>query len=317
MYQYLLPTLLVGVFAAFSEDGCSVETGNKGNARLTVAITDAPVDDVERVQLTITGITLGTDKLTIKVPLKKDVVIDDLLRYQGRQSFQLVGDEKVQGGEFQWLRLHISERDRASFVLGTDGKEYPLNLGEEQPPAQGRYLEVRAPVRLVKDKLTDVVVDLDLSQSLIRDNSGRNPRYQLLPRLRLAERESSGHIVGTIHSSHLQGRCSPDANRPDAGNRVYLYQGENAYPSDIFLGLNGVPSANDTPFATARATRNSQGEYSYELGHIPAGGYTVAFTCQGLADLPTQRDPLHFTHSASVTVKRGESTRFNFPDLDR
>lgn len=62
---------------------------------------------------------------------------------------------------------------------------------------------------------------------------------------------------------------------------------------------------------TAFATRDGA-NYTYTAGFLTAGGYTVAFTCQGANDDPATDDTLAFLAAANVTVEAGTTVQVDF-----
>jgi hypothetical protein len=92
--------------------------------------------------------------------------------------------------------------------------------------------------------------------------------------------------------------CS-DAD-PNTYNAVYVYAGHNVTPDDIDQKSPQSPA----PFATTSiAYDNDIMGYLYEAAFLPAGKYTVAFTCNADAeDLDNGNDDLKFFGIQNVTV---------------
>lgn len=64
---------------------------------------------------------------------------------------------------------------------------------------------------------------------------------------------------------------------------------------------------------TALVTMNDEsGVYEYTAGFLPAGDYTVAFTCEADLDEPEEEDDVDFLQSANVTVVAGQETIHDF-----
>ena len=106
------------------------------------------------------------------------------------------------------------------------------------------------------------------------------------------------------------GYCTSD-NAADQGrslgNNVYLYRGTGINLGDIYTNRAGTPIGSRNPYATAQVTKDTGGsEYSFEFGFIPAGSYTLAFTCQGMADEPMRQDSLRFDARQEVVVEAEE-----------
>jgi hypothetical protein len=97
-----------------------------------------------------------------------------------------------------------------------------------------------------------------------------------------------------------------------------VYTGSGVSPDDIYNPLNGGTDTAPTvdPLVTGIATLSS-GVYSYRIGYVPVGTYTVAFTCDN--DDPAVDEnvppatPIDFTvYAQPVTVTVGQTSTVNF-----
>ncbi len=109
-----LPTALL----LLAIGGCSDGSGGNGtdtgsiapdSGFITLGITDAPVDDAaEVVVVVVTGVELQRgpeNTITINFDSPKRI---DLLRYRDGVSFNLLDNQAVLPGNYQWLRLRIT-----------------------------------------------------------------------------------------------------------------------------------------------------------------------------------------------------------------
>ena len=97
----------------------------------------------------------------------------------------------------------------------------------------------------------------------------------------------TGTISGEIDSALLTDASCSDSD-PSTGNAMYLFEGANITPDD----MDGVAP---DPISTAQVMLNATtGKYEYEFGFVPAGQYTLAFTCQYDLDQPDSDDPIVF-----------------------
>ncbi|WP_231871779.1 hypothetical protein, partial [Oleiphilus sp. HI0079] len=87
-------------------------------------------------------------------------------------------------------------------------------------------------------------------------------------------------------------------------NAVYLFTGEDATIQD----LQG--NAGD-PLASATVTYNNDtSNYEFELGFIPAGPYTAAFTCDASIDINDDNEfaSMIFSNSYNVSIVSKQTT---------
>lgn len=311
MWGHVLPVGLVALFAAFNQDGCSISSG-KREGRASFAIMDAPADDVDRVRLTINRIMLGYDDRTVSLPINPPVVIDNLLDFQGTTTQQLLPLEDIRAGSYDWIRLYISERNNGASVRErATGQEFPLQL--EETPATGtqaRFLQLDHAFSIPRDKDSHFTLELDLRKALLK----RSGDYYLLrPTLRLARAEDSGSITGTVaaplvSATHCTSDNAADEGR-SLGNAVYLYRGTGMNMGDVYTRLSGASIGSRNPYAIAPVRKAlDDSEYRYEFGFIPAGTYTLGFTCQSRADEPLRQDNLRFDTRHEVTIKAGATS---------
>ncbi|MDA3920640.1 MAG: hypothetical protein PF501_08175 [Salinisphaera sp.] len=74
---------------------------------------------------------------------------------------------------------------------------------------------------------------------------------------------------------------------------------------DVYIDSQGQPvNPATSPLATAKVKQNlNTGAYEFTLGFVKAGTYTLAFTCQALADQPETADSISLIQPQTVTVK--------------
>jgi hypothetical protein len=126
-----------------------------------------------------------------------------------------------------------------------------------------------------------------------------------------------GTISGTFQASTLAAPSNCGAHAPV----VYLYSGAGVIPDDIYNPASGATDTDATgtaePLTTSTAPLNSSSDYAYTIGFVPAGTYTVAFTCDtddpNVDESALLPDPIHFTvYSQPVVVMANQSSTANF-----
>jgi len=99
-----------------------------------------------------------------------------------------------------------------------------------------------------------------------------------------------GSITGVVGVSLLNHPSCTD------GNAVYIFQGNNVIPDDMG-GINA-----DTVAVAPVAFDPSSENYRYRMTFMPAGAYTLTFTCQAREDNPKTDDDIRFLSTSNVTV---------------
>jgi hypothetical protein len=102
-------------------------------------------------------------------------------------------------------------------------------------------------------------------------------------------------VMGQVDSSLV------DRN---GSNAVYVYAGA-VTPDD-------AGGAGSNPYAMAPVRQDNGCTWSYQLGSLPSGQYTVAFTDQAASDAPNANDPIVFKGTMTIQVQSGTPVTKNF-----
>jgi hypothetical protein len=147
---------------------------------------------------------------------------------------------------------------------------------------------------------TTLILDVDLRQSI----KMAGPNYIMTPVLRLVSADNFGHVRGEIDPALLTaGSCSDPM--VDTFNAIYVYNGHNVSPDDI----NQTSNQNTDPVTTGKiAYDTAAAKYIYEAAFLPAGKYTIAFTCNSDKDDLEVDNDLKFFGIQNVTVKLNNTT---------
>ncbi len=311
LISFLLLSACGGGGGGGSDNSSSSTTGS-----VSFSATDAPVDDVTRVQVTFDGIALqpqGGERITIDFETPR--VIENLLDLQGNASEPILEATDVPAGEYNFIRLFVIPNAPDSFVDEDDGSRQNLLIPGQQNNGNGnnrRFLQLNRGFTVPAGGNANFTIDFQLRSALNQPN-GQNGDYFLRPSLRLINNVEVGTISGAVADALvMDANCTNDL-AADEGNAVYLYAGSDASTGDVFVDTNGDPANPDSPLTTANVTQNSNsGRYEYTIGFIETGDYTVAFTCQGLDDNPTVDDDINFVQPANISVTAGQTTVQDF-----
>ncbi|HEY1992708.1 MAG TPA: DUF4382 domain-containing protein [Gammaproteobacteria bacterium] len=289
MLQRTMKTATVALSTLFL---ASCLTGGGSVHGVNLAITDAPVDLATSIPVSFSQIQLSgphVSPFTLDIAPAQSI---DMYQLQGGIAATIVTSMQVQPGRYTNLRLTLAadENSVQSSISLPDGL-HVLFI------PQGVSPQVNIPVDFSIASGGDVslTVDFNLRNSIIQDPNDPS-KYELIPSMRAVQNELSGAITGSVPASRIT--CLSPA--------VYVYQGSHVTPTDVDIAdPNHV-----NPISSALVGLNqTTGLYNFTVGFLPAGPYTVAFTCEATLDVPNQPNTLSFT-SVTDTVVNNSSTSF-------
>ncbi|HKY92288.1 MAG TPA: DUF4382 domain-containing protein [Nevskiaceae bacterium] len=301
------------IFAAGVLAGCGGGGSDSDSGTLKLAVVDAPIDDAKEVVVSFTAVELldAGGQVVETIDLNPDVQVD-LLQHQGENSFFLIPGETVPAGVYDSVRLitatsnaSCNDAGPASYLTTLDDVQHPLIV----PSGGSSGFKVKGPITVAAGGTGDYTIDFDLRKSIaVRGNTGC---YNLKPVLRVVDNAEIGTLRGTVAASELAASdCNADGVTGQ-GAAVYVYQGADVIPDDV----DGTPSE---PLTAGLLTPDGQGNFSYEVGFLLVGSYTVALTCEaGLddpeADETLAEDPVDFLGVANAAIAVNQDTVVNFP----
>lgn len=270
--------------------------GGQDTGRLTLGITDGPVEQADAVVVSFTSVELqGPERKLVEFDTAKTI---NLLDYQGENQLLLLDDTALPAGEYQWMRLGVDESASYIEILG---RQFPLQI----PSGAQTGLKLNRSFTLAAGGISNFTIDFDLRKSVHQEGTGD---YKLRPTLRLVDNLQAGTIMGTVDDSLVIAETCNNGENDDMGNAVYLFAGANAAVQD----LQG--NAGDA-LASATVSYNSTSQaYEFTIGFVAVGDYTVAFTCDASLDVNTEdnSDVVKFTLGQNVQVTTDADTVANF-----
>lgn len=277
-------------------------------SRFSLAVTDAPVDQADAVVVSFISAELLDASGNTQAEFTFDPPLTiDLLSLQGANSAFLVQDAVVPAGVYQQLRLKVDASNAncnavptpyASYVT-VDGVDYPLIV----PSGGSSGFKVVGPFTVAVGGSVAYTVDFDLRQSIAE--RGATGCYNLKPVLRVVDNSTVGTLSGVVDDALLaDSSCTADT-ATGAGAAIYLYPGAGVTPDDV----DGIEP---DPITSALLSPNGSGDFTYEVGFLPAGTYTAALTCQAGDDDPETDDPITFLRSVDVQIDADTVTTQDF-----
>ena len=280
---------------------------------LNLGLTDAPVSGVTKVWIQFTGVEVkpvGGNAIDFMFSPEKGF---DLLSLQGGTTATFLNGNAVPPGQYEWVRLMVDTNPGASYAMDSTG-QHDLTI----PSGAETGLKLIQGFTMPVGGVASFTVDFVLSKSLIAPQ-GLSPDYLLKPVLRLVDNTQVGTISGTFAASTLSNPSNTNCtSRPPV---VYVYAGAGVTPDDIFNPPAGTtdmdPTSSAEPLTTATAALNSMNDYAYSIAFLPAGTYTVAFTCDpddpSIDESALNPDPIHFVvYPTAVMVTTNMTSMVNF-----
>ena len=249
------------VTACDKDDDQPDDTATEG--KLTVEITDAPIDDadVEAVFVTVAEVRVNGEA-SAAFPAAKTI---ELSAYSGGSTFRLAEDIAVDAEADARVEIVLDVESDATatgpgaYVLRADGTKDPLAFGTANVVTLG----AAAAFDIEADATTRVVADLDLRKAVERDDSGAEPDYTFLSEARL---RSSSRMVDVGLTGEVTGSAEAGAERPEGEILVVYAFAAGSYSHDAAV-------ESDFAEATASATVDAEGEYA--IAFLPAGEYEI------------------------------------------
>lgn len=279
---------------------CIDDEDDNAYGQMKLAVTDAPVDGATSVVVQFTGVELKPQSgvsTVIEFDQPRDI---DLLALQGGGSELLLDGVTLPAGQYNWLRLMVNAEPTLmdSYISFGDGSMYSLFI----PSGAETGLKLINGFTVPAGGVADFTLDFDLRKSV--HDPGSEPNnvtgdYVLRPALRIVDNTQVGQISGTVANSLVTTNCDPV---------VYVFAGADVTPDDV------DPIENELdPLTTAPVEQDMTSvEYRYTAAFLPAGDYTVSFTCDAGQDDPDAEDTLGFSGTQTVAVTGGETTEANF-----
>lgn len=268
---------------------------------LTVGVTDAPIDGATRVIVQFRGIEIkheSEEPRTITFATPRQI---DLLEQQEGRTAILIEDEPMTAGAFQWLRLIVDADPNVagdSYIDFANGQRCELRI----PSGSESGLKLNRGFTLPADGNLAVTVDFDLRRSIhappgqnidqVSCDSGQI--FMMRPTLRLVDNAEVGAIAGIVDPQVIADVCPANEN-----GAVYIFSVPSGQAAATVDDVDGTGD----PLTSALVRLNSSSFHSYRAAFIPAGQYTVAYTCDAVTDAPdVDGDEVTFIPTAGKTV---------------
>ena len=181
--------------------------------RISLGVTDAPVDGATAVVVKFTAVELKPEDgeaFTVTLTPAQSI---DLLALAGGSSRALLEEHSVPAGRYQWVRLLIEaqENQPSSYIDFAGGARYPLFV----PGGSESGLKLIRGFTVATGSISNFTIDFNLRKSVIAP-PGQAPNYLLKPVLRMVDNLQIGAIAGTVAPALVTAGCTP---------QVYIFTG--------------------------------------------------------------------------------------------
>jgi hypothetical protein len=277
--------------------GGGEESMQPSMGRLTLGVTDAPVDDATAVVVKFTGVELkpeNGDAFTIDLTPAQSI---DLLALAGGSSRALFEERSVPAGKYTWLRLIIETQANtpSSYIDLESGARHTLVV----PSGSESGLKLIRGFTVAAGSVSNFTIDFDLRKSVIAP-PGQAPNYLLKPVLRIVDNLQVGTLAGTVAPALITAGCEPV---------VYVFTGAGAVPDD----LDAAAAPDVDPLVSVPVTLDAaSGEYRFRASFVEVGAYTASFTCDGDVDTPEGEEALVFVGTQNANVSANQTTAISF-----
>lgn len=278
--------------------------------QVSIGITDAPATEFSNVTIAFTSIALKPANGQWIEFTFDDTKTWNLLELTGGLSEPLITNEEVPAGEYSELRLMIDTDN--SYVALADNPDAQHTLAV--PSGEQSGLKLKGKLIVAADTTTAFTIDFDVAKSIVNPQGKSLADYLLKPSMRLLNNLEVGSISGTVDYATIQSTRLNDAGLTDCAEgyegAIYVFTGTGVTPSD--LNVADDDTSNDPLMVVPVDFNDETGLYDYTVAFLPAGDYTVSYSCQvddnEVTDTALDTNPLQFEGTQTVTVTVNEDT---------
>jgi len=298
--MFLISRLLAVPMAALALlllTACGGGSGTSGDTgRLSLYVTDAPVDSAEKVVVAFTGVQL---KPADGEPIRRSVCENDnspgcengmrkidLLQLTGDESAALLEDEVLPAGRYEWIRLEVltSQTSAENSFIVIDGTARPLWV----PSGDQTGLKLVRGFTVPASGVASFTIDFDLRKSIANPQGPFADTYFLRPALRLVDNSLTGHLKGEVAADLIEGEACLGTESPGSGIViVYVFEAD---------GATGHATEPEDAVTSAKVDSENVGDdtllYSYRVGFLAAEEdgteYLVQLWCETTVEGTTE-----------------------------
>jgi len=224
--RWLLQRLNFGLavlFTVIAESGCRVQAGNPQSGTsskpgtVTVAIADAPVDDLSQLFFKVNAVAFApegkgrclkepsrrcADSAVYYYDLNHELEID-ILSLSGGRTQVLPFSQELPAGTYEGIRLFLSENSSIEGVLKTDGTRVPVAF--PSGPFGRREFTIADEFDVQEGTDNEILIHVDLRRSLKRTSEGG---FILSPFTHVVPSRIAAQISGPVSDPSVTRICA-------------------------------------------------------------------------------------------------------------
>jgi hypothetical protein len=224
--------------------GCRVQAGNpqadkpKTPGTVTVALADAPVEDLSNLFITVKGIAFAAegagrclrepqracaDSSLVTFDFERTVEVDLLSLSDGRTEV-LPFTQELPAGAYEGLRLFLSEGSPVRGVLKSDGSNTEIDFAVS--PFGRREFTIAQEFDVQEGTENQLIIHVDLRRSVRKNDRGR---YFLLPFTNVVPERFAARLYGSVADANVTRICAYNEagkRRPDTQMRPVVMPGQ-------------------------------------------------------------------------------------------
>ncbi|MEN9529448.1 MAG: hypothetical protein RI932_1321 [Pseudomonadota bacterium] len=302
----------------YSLTGCRVQAGNpqadkpKNPGTVTVALADAPVDELSSLFVTVKGIAFAAegsgrclrepnracaDSSLVSFDFDRSVEVDLLSLSDGRTEV-LPFAQELPSGAYEGLRLFLVEGSSVRGVLKSDASSVEVEFA--MSPFGRREFTIAQEFDVQEGAENQLIVHVDLRRSLRKNDRGG---FVLMPVVNVVPERFAARLYGAVSDSNVTRICAYNEagkRRPEGSKFPGMPSGNSPVssqqPPRPQFPLPPAPQPTRTPFAqppvspvpplrqpdatsscdNAEAVADlSDSKRSYDLRYLPPVRYTL------------------------------------------
>ncbi len=293
----LASLLLAPIFLGLNGCGCGFNCNDNGGDNNAPALLSLGLSDA--IPETLKQLVVEVDSITFKRSGAADVVVDtftipdqgitdadtfqiNLLEYRGAKQLVVIENLELETGFYNEILIAI---------LGDDiNRSYAQEADDSLKEVTVTNSVLSLPGISLSSGSQFFTVEFSLAQALLYQSS--SGRYLLTTSgIRIQNNVTAASLSGSVDRS-LFNTVSPCSEKsdPEDGNRIYIYQGTGLNSNqlaDVYTSDSSITPPDNAlaPFAVASLVENTfTNTWEYAFGFLPAGDYTLAFSCNTSSD---------------------------------
>jgi hypothetical protein len=322
-FRLLTGLLLAGATLFLQGCGCGFDCNNGNNpgsgpAFLSLGFSDEALEELKQVVIEVDAITFtrsGAEDVVVETFTIEDLDLTnaesfqvDLLQYRGLNQLLVIDSLEMDATTYGAIKLTLLDRDvNLSYVQESDDSLKQLNISGTTLDLPGMRLSSGDEAFTLVFSLAQALQYQESSDDYLLASDG----------IRVQDNTTAASLSGRVDSDLFDTQSPCDAKEdPELGNRIYLYEGSGLSTdrsSDVFTTASTTEIPDDAvmPFSVATLLEDAlTGNWQYVFGFLPAGDYTLAFSCDTADDDPVNYDgyviPLPTDQSYDISLDEGE-----------